>query len=142
MATKIHATDISADEAAILEARSKAVGVVSSGNAVSGFSADTHEFTLPDGRSVFMGPPSGGITRKIAVMLSDDVGHIGLMMMWLKAMMHVRSIGGTAFPSVNSVIDAQRVADSLGAQGEEIVISAYQDLWPSVSFKDLQTVKK
>ncbi len=142
MATKHTAVDISNDDAALLAAREKAIASLGTGNAVAGVSPDAQVFTLPDGREVVMSPPQGGIARKLAVMLGGESGHIGLLMNWAKAMMFVRSVGGNVFPVVSTVVDAQRIADALGAVGEELVMSAYQDFWPAVDVKDLQTIKK
>lgn len=103
---------------------------------------DPREIQLPDGRVVVMAPPGGGIMRKIATMLGNGETNVGLMLGWLKAILYVRTIDGSPVQSVNTVVDAQRVADILGDIGEDCIMMAYQEYWPPVSIEDLQTIKK
>lgn len=136
------AVDITGNEEAILEARKAALAQLGGTAGGAKISSDAQSFVLPDGREVVMAPPSGGIIRKVAMILGDSESNLGLMMLWTKAMMYVRSIDGSPMTVPNTIVDVQRVADILGGQGEEIVMSAYSEFWPSMSVKDLPTIKK
>lgn len=141
MSSRVMSADISNNEEALLAARKEAIGGMSTVTPKGTFS-NVNSFILPDGREVIMAAPSGGIVRKVAVMISDVNANMGLMLLWLKSMMHVQSVDGSQMPTVNTIVDAQRIADVLGSVGEEIVMGGYHEFWPPVSIGDLQTVKK
>lgn len=141
MSSRTRSADISNNEEALLAARKEAIESLGT-TTVKGTFQNMNSFVLPDGREVVMAAPSGGIVRKVAIMLNDTDANMGLLLLWLKAMMHVQSIDGSPMPTVNTIVDAQRIADVLGAVGEEIALSGYQEFWPAISIKDLQAVKK
>ncbi len=136
------AVDLTNNEEAIMEARKAALAQLGGSAGGVQISSEARSFVLPDGREVTMAPPSGGIIRKVATILGDSESNLGLMMLWAKAMLYVRSVDGSPMPSINSIVDAQKVADILGGQGEEIVMNAYSEFWPPMSVKDLPTIKK
>lgn len=103
--------------------------------------ADQVELEI-NGKSVVMGAPLGGTIRQIAVLLDDAKGNLSMLIVWLKALMYVRSIDGVPTTAITSIIDAQKLANALGANGEDIVMQAYQELWPPVTKESLPIVKK
>ncbi len=95
------------------------------------------------GKEVVMAPPQGGTMRKIAMMLGDSgQGNVSILVMWMKALMYVRSINGTPVGQVNAMVDLQKLADQLGDRGEDLVMSAYEKFWPMPSKEELPVIKK
>ena len=102
------------------------------------------EITLDiGGKEVVMAPPPGGTMRKIAMMLGDaNQGNISILVMWMKALMYVRSIDGVPVGPVSAMVDLQKIAGQLGDRGEDLVMSAYEKFWPMPSKEELPIIKK
>ena len=144
MSTKSY-TDLSNDDAIkAAAARDLARQALQPAEARGAESASTGvDLNLPDGRVVTMGTPVGGTIRRIALILgSEPNGNIPILMGWLKSLMYVRAIDGHIVPSINNMTDAQKLSDILGDQGEEVVMLAYQENWPSLTAKELPIIKK
>ena len=96
-----------------------------------------------DGRKIEMGPPQGGVMRQIALILGRETdANPSILVLWLKALMFVRSIDGEQLEPMANMVIAQKLANRLGALGEDAVMTAYQEYWPMPTKETLNIVKK
>lgn len=97
------------------------------------------EVTLPDGRVIEFGPPNGvSLTMRVATFPDVPPRATGL----LQVLMCIRSVDGTIPRQMNSMIDAQKMANVLGDQAIDILATIYSETWPPVTTADLPTIKK
>ena len=95
------------------------------------------------GKEVVMGPPPGGTMRRIATILGNDTkGNFQVLLIWLKALMYVRSIDGVQVSPLTDMVMAQKLSDQLGDYGEDIVMTAYEQYCPAPSKEELPLIKK
>lgn len=96
-----------------------------------------------EGKTVVMGPPPGGTMRQIAIILgAEPEGNPALLVMWIKALMYVRSIDGVPVSPPSNKVEAQKLANQLGSYGEDVVMAAFEKYWPIPGREDLPLIKK
>lgn len=101
---------------------------------------DSIMLELPNGRKVEMQQPKVATAFALSRIVGNNEGSISIV--YLKALMYIARLDGEQVLPLSNMIDAQQLANKLGDDGFDIILTAYSTYWPTVLPENLPVIKK